>query len=75
MPFPLQVLKHELKGLSRIWSKFASGQIATSLGSFNSRGSLTGDFSSSESFFALLIRIALAIKIVWRPAVRTRLQV
>ncbi|GER30310.1 protein kinase superfamily protein [Striga asiatica] len=52
MPFPLQVLKHELKGLilSRIWSKFASGQIATSLGSFNSRNSLTGDFSSSESF-------------------------
>ncbi|KAL6530841.1 hypothetical protein OROGR_014701 [Orobanche gracilis] len=53
MPFPLQVvLNHELKGLisSRTWSKFASGQIATSIWFFNSRNFLTGDFSSSESF-------------------------
>ncbi|KAK6117029.1 hypothetical protein DH2020_049273 [Rehmannia glutinosa] len=53
MPFPLQVvLNYELKGLilSRTWSKFASGQIATSIGFFNSRNFLIGDFSSLEIF-------------------------
>ncbi|KAI3453882.1 hypothetical protein Pfo_010545 [Paulownia fortunei] len=67
MPFFLQVvLNYELKGLilSRTWSKFASGQIASSTGSIHSRNFLTGDFSSLEIFFLFPLSIALSEQLI-----------
>ncbi|KAK6158521.1 hypothetical protein DH2020_005835 [Rehmannia glutinosa] len=64
MPFPLPVVLHfEFKGLilSRTWSEFASGQIATSTGFFHSRKFSIGGFSSLETFLFLL-SIALSEK-------------
>ncbi|KAK6158517.1 hypothetical protein DH2020_005831 [Rehmannia glutinosa] len=65
MPFPLPVVLHfEFKGLilSRTWSEFASGQIATSTGFFHSRKFSIGGFSSLETFFLFLLSIALSEK-------------
>lgn len=46
--------------LSRTWSKFAFGQIATSTGIFHSKKSLIGGFSSLEIFFLFPLSIALS---------------
>lgn len=46
--------------LSRTWSKYASGQIATSTGVFHSKKSLIGGFSSLEIFFLFPLSIALS---------------
>lgn len=67
MPFFLQVvLNHELKGLilSRTWSKFASGQNATSDGFFHSRNFMIGGFLSVEIFFLFLLSIALSEQLI-----------
>ncbi|KAL0407985.1 UNVERIFIED_CONTAM: Cyclin-dependent kinase F-4 [Sesamum radiatum] len=68
------VLNHELKGLilSRTWSKFASGQNATSDGFFHSRNFVIGGFLSVEIFFLFLLSIALSEQLIlndqyWRP--------
>ncbi|KAH6820460.1 hypothetical protein C2S53_002618 [Perilla frutescens var. hirtella] len=63
MPFPLPVVLDfglEQLILSRTWSKFASGQIATSTGVFHSKKSLIGGFSSLEIFFLFPLSIALS---------------
>ncbi|KAL3635810.1 hypothetical protein CASFOL_020357 [Castilleja foliolosa] len=61
MPFRLPVvLNYDSKGLilSRTWSKFASGQIATNTGFSRSRKFSTGDFP--EIFFLFLLSTALS---------------
>lgn len=50
--------------LYRTWSKFASGQIATSTGVFHSKKSLIGGSSSLEIFFLFLLSIALSEELV-----------
>lgn len=63
MPFPLPVVSDfglEQLILSRTWSKYASGQIATSTGVFHSKKSLIGGFSSLEIFFLFPLSIALS---------------
>ncbi|PIN24762.1 hypothetical protein CDL12_02507 [Handroanthus impetiginosus] len=66
MPFhhPV-VLNFHSKGLilSRTWSKFAFGQIATSTKFFLSRKFLTGGFSLLEIFFLFPSSIALSEKL------------
>ncbi|KAL6533657.1 hypothetical protein OROHE_013490 [Orobanche hederae] len=49
--------------LSRTWSKFASGLIATNTGFSHSRKFSTGVFSSLEIFFSSLSLIALSEKL------------
>lgn len=63
MPFPLPVasdLALEQLILYRTWSKYASGQIATSTGIFHSKKSLIGGFLSLEIFFLFPLSIALS---------------
>ncbi|GMY29596.1 Cyclin-dependent [Fagus crenata] len=64
MPLGFQVLLGlDLKDFNiylKIWSKCASGQIATSIGCFHSRKFLTGGFSSLEIFFWFPLLIALS---------------
>ncbi|KAK4557174.1 hypothetical protein RGQ29_007089 [Quercus rubra] len=65
---PLGFLYQVLLGLDlkdfnfycKIWSKSASGQIATNTGCFRSRKFLTGGFSSLEIFFWFPLLIALS---------------
>ncbi|KAK4389134.1 hypothetical protein Sango_2250400 [Sesamum angolense] len=66
MPFPLPVvLDSNIKRLtlSRTWSKFAPGQIATSTGFFHSRKFSTGGFSALEIFFLFPLSIVLSEKL------------
>ncbi|KAG6397181.1 hypothetical protein SASPL_143346 [Salvia splendens] len=60
-PAQLVLLNYETKelSLSRTWSKFSSGQIATSSVVFHSRNILNGILSSVEIFFLFLLSIAL----------------
>ncbi|KAL0393753.1 UNVERIFIED_CONTAM: hypothetical protein Slati_4341500 [Sesamum latifolium] len=66
MPFPLPVVldsNTKRLTLSRTWSKFAPGQIATSTGFFHSRKFSTGGFSALEIFFLFPLSIALSEKL------------
>ncbi|VVA17210.1 PREDICTED: Cyclin-dependent [Prunus dulcis] len=64
MPLGFQVVPGlDLKSFDiflKTWSRCASGQIATSTGSFLSRKCLTGDFLSLEIFFWFPLLIALS---------------
>lgn len=63
MPFFLQVVPYfVLKELilSRTWSKYAFGQIATSIAVFHFRKCLIGGFSSLELSFSFPLSIALS---------------
>ncbi|EYU37517.1 hypothetical protein MIMGU_mgv11b017514mg [Erythranthe guttata] len=63
MPFPPPVVHHfSLKRLisSRTWSKFASGQIATTAEFFHYRNFSTGGLSSVEILFLFPLSIALS---------------
>lgn len=66
------VLRFDLKGLnlSRIWSKFSSGQIATSTEFFHSRKFSTGGLSSSEIFYLCPLSIALSEQLFLRDQCR-----
>ncbi|KAL0312365.1 UNVERIFIED_CONTAM: Cyclin-dependent kinase F-4 [Sesamum radiatum] len=66
MPFPLPVVldsNTKRLTLSRTWSKFAPGQIATSTGFFHSRKFSTGGFSALEIFFLFPLSIVLSEKL------------
>lgn len=66
MPFPLPVVldfNFERLKLYRTWSKFASGQMATSAKFFHSMKFLTGGSSSLEIFFLFPLSIVLSEKL------------
>ncbi|KAK8983217.1 hypothetical protein V6N11_057969 [Hibiscus sabdariffa] len=66
MPVGFQIaLDLNLKGFSflfKIWRKSASGQIATSSGSFYSKKCLTGGLSPMEILFWFPLSIALIMR-------------